>query len=184
SAFAYAARRAGISNEALAAGLRKMQSREFRQMYGAGKVGGMNLGSGDALDQLKNFMRATEGMSAVERVGRARAMGLTELIPLIAQGSAFLDHFTDRAKELGLVMSEQDAKAGKQFTLALGDLHEVIMGSVKAIGGALVPMLTGLANVITNIAITVRDWIKRHQQLTQAIFIGTGAIVAIGIAIK
>ena len=103
---------------------------------------------------------------------------------MLSQGVDALDAFTARAKELGLVVSEQDAKAGKSFEQAWGDLHDVIMSSVSAIGGALVPMITGLTNLIVKAVVVVRDWIKDHKALTMAIFMTSGAIVAAGIALK
>ncbi len=198
SALAYAARRAGVSNEALAAGLRKMQGKEFQAMLQGigGKAGGKAAGmqgimaglgldkSKDAVDQLRQITQQFEKLDSVSRIGLARNLGISELLPLINQGIANLDAFTQRARDLGLVMSESDAKAGKQFGLAMGDLHEVLMSSVSAIGGALVPLITGLTNIFVRVTVAVRDWIKDHQALTQAIFYGTGAIVGAGLAVK
>ena len=81
-------------------------------------------------------------------------------------------------------MSEEDAKAGKKFEQAFGDLSDVLKSSVEQIGGALVPMIRGLTNLIVPVVAAVRDWIKRHQALTIGIFVVTGAIVAAGIALK
>ncbi len=209
SALSYAARRAGVSNEALAAGLKKLQSKEFQMLmagggHGAiggakgGAVGGGKGGGGkidfaaalgidkskDAADQLRQITKQFEKLDTVSRIGLAKKLGISELLPLINEGIENLDHFTARAKELGLVMSEEDARAGKEFGLALGDLHDVVMSSVKAIGGALVPMITGLTNLIVPVAVGIRDWLKSHKALTIAIFAGTGAIVAGGIALK
>ena len=194
SQFAYAARRAGVSNEALANGLKRMQSKEFQAMFqGIGKGGGMKgltagavagLGTGDATDQLRNFIKMTENMPTAEKIGLARRLGLSELLPLINQGVDALDAFTARARQLGLVMSEEDAKAGKKFTQAFGDLADVLKSSVGQIGGALIPMITGLTNVVVPIVAAIRDWIKQHKYLTVALFLGTGAIVAAGIALK
>jgi hypothetical protein len=193
SALAYAARRAGVSNEALASALKRMQGKEFMgAMQGAGK-GGLRgatnamfaeMGTGDAADRLREFIRLAENMPSEEKIGLARRMGLSEILPLINQGLAGLDAFTARAKELGLVMGEEDAKAGKRFGLAMGDLHDVLMSSVSAIGGALVPLISGLTNVIVRTVVGVRDWIKQHRGLTLGIFAVTGAIVGAGIAIK
>ncbi len=193
SALAYAARRAGVSNEALASGLRKMQSKEFQAMIGGGKKAGQMQGimaglgldkSKDAADQFRQIVAQFEKLDAVSRVGLAKKLGISELLPLINQGVDQLDAFTARAKELGLVMSEADAKAGKRFGLAMGDLHDVLMNSVSAIGGALVPCITGLTNITVRVVTGIRDWLKDHQALTQAIFFGTGAIVAGGVVLK
>jgi hypothetical protein len=191
SALSYAARRAGISNETLADGLRKMQGKEFQSMLQG--VGGKkanviaDLGldkSGDAADQFRQIVGQFEKLDSVSRIGLAKKLGLTELLPLINQGVAGLDALTKRARDMGLVMSEEDAKAGKQFVLAMGDLHEILMSCVSQIGGALLPVITGLTNVIVKTVLTVRDWIKNHQELTQEIFFLTAAVVVGGITIK
>lgn len=196
STLAYAARRAGVSNEALAAGLQKMQGKEFLTAlggggkHGAGGIRGVTqamfaaMGQGDAVDRLREFIKLTENMPNEEKIGLAKRMGLSELLPLINQGSDSLDFFTARAKELGLVMNGAAAKAGKAFGVALGDLHDVLMSSVSAIGGALVPLITGLTNIIVRVAVAVRDWLNDHKALTIAIFAGTAAIVAGGIVLK
>jgi len=198
SALSYAARRAGVSNEALGNALKKMQGKEFQalmQGMGGGKhgAGGMKalmagvagqIAHGDAADQLRSFIKLTENMPTAERIGLAKRLGLDEVLPLISQGIEYLDAFTARAKELGLVMSEDDAKAGKRFEMAFGDLTDVLKSSVAAIGGALIPLVTGLTNAVVRVVASVRDWLKEHQQLTQALFYGTGAIVAGGIALK
>ena len=192
SALAYAARRAGVSNEALASGLRKMQGKEFQAMLSgpkAGQMQGIVAGLGldktaDAADQFRQIVAQFEKLDSVSRVGRAKNLGISELLPLINQGVDGLDAFTQRAKDLGLVMSEHDAKAGKQFGLAIGDLHDVVMSNVSAIGGALVPVITGLTNMVVKISVGIRDWIKDHEHLTQIIFFGTGLIVGAGLALK
>ena len=140
--------------------------------------------SKDAADQLRQITKQFEKLDSVSRIGLAKKLGISELLPLINQGIDQLDAFTARAKELGLVMSESDARAGKEFGLAFGDLHDVLMSSVKAIGGALVPCITGLTNIVVRVATSVRDWLKDHQALTQMLFYGTGLIVAGGIALK
>ena len=193
SAMSYAARRAGLSNEALASGLKKMQAREF--IMGLQAAGGKkpNLLAGlgidpkskqDAVDTLRQVAKQFEGLNDVARAGLARKLGISELLPLLNQGVDAIDAFTQRAKDLGLVMSEEDAKSGKKFEQALGDLHDVLMSSVKAIGGALVPMITGLTNVLIPVVVGVRDWIKEHKALVVGIFLATGAIVLGGIALK
>jgi hypothetical protein len=195
SAYAYAARRAGLSNEALASGLKKLESKEFQTaMQGLGKsIGGMKgltsatfaaMGTGDATDRLRQFIKISENMPTAEKIGLAKRLGISELLPLINQGVESLDAFTARAKALGLVMSEEDARGGRKFAEAFGDLQDVLKSAVGQIGGAVVPLITGLTNVIIPVVAGIRDWIKTHKYLTVALFLGTGAIVAGGIALK
>ena len=195
SQYAYAARRAGVSTEALANGLKRMQSKEFmaafqgagngsRALKGITHAAIAQMGGGDATDKLREFIKLAENMPTQEKIGLARRLGLSELLPLINQGVDSLDAFTARAKQLGLVISAEDAEAGKKFEQAFGDLNDVLKSCVAQIGGALVPMITGLTNLIVPVVASIRDWIKNHKYLTFAIFAGTGAIVAGGIALK
>ena len=194
SALAYAARRAGIDNQTLAAGLKKLQAKEFAEaMQGMGGKGKGKIKYSDALgldkhadaaDQLRQITKQFEGLDSTSRVGLAKKLGISELLPLLSKGSQFLDEMTQKAVDYGLVMSEADAKAAEEFGFATKDLHDVIMSCVSAIGGALVPVITGMTKIIAKTATVVRDWLKEHKALTIAIFAGTGAIVAGGIALK
>ncbi|MGO8690646.1 MAG: hypothetical protein ACLQLG_13570 [Thermoguttaceae bacterium] len=196
SALAYAARRAGLSNEDLAASLRKLQSREFQATLAG--IGGKGAGGPNAQliqslgitpgmapdEQLRKLTKEFEKLDSESRIGLAKRLGITELLPLINGGIESLDALTARAKELGLVASEHDAKAGKRFMMAWGDLKDVLNSSVSAIGGALVPAITALSNSIVRIVLPVRDWLREHKGLTQALFYATGAIVLGGLALK
>ena len=85
SHYAYAARQAGVSNEALAGALQKMQVEGVhRPRWAAGRMAGSvgALGSGDAADKLREFIKLAENMPTEERIGLARRMGLSELLPL------------------------------------------------------------------------------------------------------
>jgi hypothetical protein len=81
-------------------------------------------------------------------------------------------------------LNEDGAAAGERFGFAFGDLTDVLKSAAAQIGSALIPLLTGLTNIVVRVVVSVRDWIKEHQALTQLIFYGTGLIVAGGIALK
>ncbi len=198
SAAAYAANKYGVSMEALAAGLKRMETKEFAAMLGGGKGGGKGgggmkgfakglfggLGGGDAMDRMIALARKMEGQSAEIQAGMARAAGMGDLLPMLRQGGDALEADIRHAKELGLVLSGPDAEAAEKFGFAWKDLQAVIGNAVGQIGGALLPLLTGLTRMITKIALATRDWIKQHKTLVIGLFAATAAIVAGGIALK
>lgn len=108
----------------------------------------------------------------------------TQLMPLLLQGAAGLDAWTQRARDLGVVIDEKTARSGREFMQIMRDLWEVTMASVRVIGGALLPTLTGFMNAGINITNMVRRWLESHRGLIQGILIGTGAFVAFGLAVK
>lgn len=73
------------------------------------------------------------------------------LIPLLARGSEGLKEMTDRAADLGLVMSQDDLDAAKALTLAQRELGEAFRGASITIGKAFVPEATEVVRVITDI---------------------------------
>ena len=198
SAAAYAANKYGVSMEALAAGLKRMETKEFAAMLGGGKGGGKGgggmkgfakglfggLGGGDAMDRMIALARKMEGQSAKIQAGMARAAGMGDLLPMLRQGGDALEADIRHAKELGLVLSGPDAEAAEKFGFAWKDLQAVIGNAVGQIGGALLPLLTGLTRMVSRVALATRDWVKQHKTLVIGLFAAAAAIVAGGIALK
>ena len=198
SAAAYAANKYGVSMEALAAGLKRMETKEFAAMLGGGKGGGKGgggmkgfakglfggLGGGDAMDRMIALARKMEGQSAEIQAGMARAAGMGDLLPMLRQGGDALEADIRHAKELGLVLSGPDAEAAEKFGFAWKDLQAVIGNAVGQIGGALLPLLTGLTRMVSRVALATRDWVKQHKTLVIGLFAAAAAIVAGGIALK
>ena len=71
---------------------------------------------------------------------------------------------------------------GPNVLIPLGDLHDVMMGGVTVIGGAIIPELTRFVNWIIRGTAAARDWIKDHKGLVVTALQVTGAIVAGGLA--
>ena len=99
------------------------------------------------------------------------------LIPVLNGGKDSIEALTARAKELGIVYSEQDAKAAAALDDAQISLKASFSGLSKEIGGALAPTLTGLEKTITGVVIGVKDWVKDNREIS-----GTLTLVISGIA--
>lgn len=83
------------------------------------------------------------------------------LVNMLQDGSKGLAEMRDRARELGLVMSEEDAKAAEEFTDAQTDLFASLTGVKNVIGTALMPKLTSLSNKLTELVVKHRGAIQQ-----------------------
>ncbi|MFA5715441.1 MAG: hypothetical protein WC998_06860 [Candidatus Paceibacterota bacterium] len=84
----------------------------------------------------------------------------TELVPLLNQGSAGIQALSDKAHELGIVMSGEDIKAGDEFGDTLDSVKAAAGGVLNQIGSLLIPMFQKLANWILSNMPQIRETIK------------------------
>ena len=194
SALGYAARRTGVDTAGLATGIRKMQVTIAAAARGMPQAGNALAYVGASLEQLarmrpeEQFKYLADRIAAIpnptERAAAAvRLFGRagTELLPLIMQGSAGIERFEQRARELGLVTSTESAQAALRFSRALADLQAVLKKCVMVIGSALAPDLEGLVEKITSVAVRVRQWVAENRGLIVTVFKVAGAIVLAGV---
>lgn len=126
----------------------------------------------------------------------ARAMEIfgrtgTELIPFLSQGASGIQELTEEARRLGLVWSEEEARAADAFKDSLTTTWRVIQRGVGLIGGAAAPVILEFAGKIRQVVLDVSKWIRENQALSGLIFkvaagvavAGAGMIV-LGTAIK
>lgn len=81
-----------------------------------------------------------------------------DLIPLLNQGSKGIEETRKRARELGVVLSEDTAQASEVFNDSLTELFGALTGVRNIIGSKLIPMLTPLIQALT-------DWIAVNKEL-------------------
>lgn len=134
----------------------------------------------------KQFEKIGRAINAVSdpTLKSAAAMAIfgksgTALIPMLAE----IDELRTRAKQLGIVMSTDAAKAADAFGDSLDDLHFVVGALQNAIGHALAPVLTKVTNTIAQAAAPVIRFVQNHRDLVIiAASLGVG-LVAVGTAI-
>jgi hypothetical protein len=112
---------------------------------------------------------------AIEMFGRSG----TELLPMLSEGSAGLEAMRKEAKDLGIVFDQESAKKADAFKDSITRLKSAISGLGANIGEALAPILTKLANTISDVIQKVTNWLRQHPALTEAI---TKFAFAIGVA--
>lgn len=131
----------------------------------------------DRISQINN--PALQTAAAMEIFGNAGA----ELKPLMADGAAGIEQLQQRARELGLTMSSEDAAAAAALGDQMDTLWDVLKQGVFTVGSALAPLLTDLATHAIQVAVAVSNWIKENKQLVVTAFKVAAAIVAAGAAL-
>jgi hypothetical protein len=196
SALSYAAEQSGAGVEAFENGIRRMQ----RTLYDAGR----NLSTAtDALAELGLTIQDLEGLSPeaqfrlladrldrIEDPSRKAALAMTifgrsgtELLPMLEGGAAALDAYEKHARDLGLIMSTEDAAAADVFGDALADLWKVLKMSAFAVGAALAPTLKDLSERIVRVAKTVTEWVRENQGFIVSALKVAAIVVGVGIAL-
>lgn len=82
------------------------------------------------------------------------------------------------ADQLGVVMSEKDAKAGERFNDELTKLQQAVRGVTNDVGTALIPVLTQLTSLLTTIIV---DAHKAAQALSELLFSQAQAQSQVGV---
>jgi len=111
---------------------------------------------------------------AMEKFGRA---GL-DMGKLLEQGSDAIRASAREAKNLGLVLSEQDVKAARQLEINLDNLNDRVDAFKTKVGNALIPALNQAADSFTALSEGVSETgDQTEKELTQAI---AQAVLAFG----
>lgn len=172
-----------------ASGGSKEASAAFAQLgLTAGKLSAMS-----AEDRFYAIVRALNAIPdpAVRAALAMKVFGKNgvALLPMIANGTADMRELAAEAERLGLVMSTKDAKAASAFEDSVNTLHRAVGSISNAIGSALAPSLTEVANLLAINASAVAKFIKENAGLIQgalkvavALFVGGTAVANLGTA--
>jgi hypothetical protein len=157
----YAADLSGDSFDALQTGIKKLTSnmgdlanggKEAKELFSSVGIEALD-SSGklrDADEVLKDiadlFQRLPDGAQktalAIKFFGKSGA----DLIPMLNEGSAGLERFADEARKLGVVVSDDMARASAQFNDNIDRLGKVADGIKLSIGNRLIPALAELSD--------------------------------------
>ncbi|HEY4309081.1 MAG TPA: hypothetical protein VGN12_06480 [Pirellulales bacterium] len=142
----------------------------------------------DTADLAKKLNISVESMSALsyaaERTGTSiKALGTDQeawqKFFSNAGGEKGLQALIERARELGLVMSSEDAKSAEEYRVALVDLQATLRAITASIGGAVAPILTDMAKRMQATAQRVGEWVRGNRALiAQAFQIAKGVAYA------
>jgi len=196
SELAYAAEMSGTSAETLESSIRKMQKTLVDAIGGSASAAGALKKLGltardlDGLSPEQQFKLIADQLSKIEdpAARAAAAMNIfgrsgAELLPMMSAGAAGIEQLQQQARDLGLTMSTEDAKAAEAFNSALGNLWKVLKMAAFTIGSALAPVLQETAEWITRLVVSASAWIKENKGLIVSVFKIAVGVVAAGAAI-
>jgi len=192
----FAASQSGVQVNQLEQALRRMQ----RTVFDAER--GLSTAS-DALDELRlnasmlkglapedQFKLLADRIARIEDPTRRAAVAMmifgrggTSLLPMFERGAEGIEELQAKARELGLTMSGEDARAAEILTDALDQLWRVVRMGVFRIGAALAPAIRDLSERITRAVKRVSDWIDRNRHLVVSIARLAAMVMAGGLAI-
>jgi phage-related protein len=119
---------------------------------------GLNIQQLQTLSPEQQFLQMAQAISKVQDPSRQAALAMelfgrsgTQLLPMLQQGEAGIEALIAEARRLGIVMSEEDAKAAAEFTDAMNRLSSVFKGIATQVASVITPILTKLSNLFTSL---------------------------------
>lgn len=131
---------------------------------------------GEVADRLQGIADpAQRAQVAYELFGRA---GM-DLLPMLKNGSAGLAAMGEEAERLGLVFSEDAARASEAFNDSLNKLKQSGLGLAQTVMVSLAPIITDLADRVAEAVGRFNQFAEEHPTLARAAVLGAGALGAL-----
>jgi hypothetical protein len=165
SAMKFAADQSGTSLEAITAGSAKFARAVNEAANGSEKAqdkmkrlgvtsDDLDTALGQALKTIAETESGTKQMAlAMEAFGKSG----TELLPFIKSFDGNLEELTKQAKELGVTIDDEAARAADEFGDQMDTLNAQLSGVARTIGFAVMPEFQKLAEELS-------DWLKDNQE--------------------
>lgn len=185
SALKYVADISGTSIESLEMSLRYLSQRMYDVKKGSGEVKNIFDELGISVFQTDGKMKSTtdvmrevadklstmedETLKAAYAAEIFGARSGTQLLPMLNMGSAGIDDLTKKAERLGVVFTTEGAAKSAEFEDAMTDLKGATGGLAKELGLVLIPGLTSVATMMTDIIVKYRDWGTSIEELNKGL---------------
>lgn len=123
---------------------------------------------------------------AVQLFGRSG----TEMLPFLNQGAAGIQGLEDKAKSLGLTLDDSSKSKFVAYKSATRTLSATMQGLKVSVGGAVIPVFTGFATMLTNLITPAVEGFNRvlqnpqvqaFGQAVQTVMGSIGTVVASGL---
>lgn len=186
----YAAEQSGATLETVEKSVRRMQraigeaSSGMATYVDAFAALGLSVADLQGLSPERQFELVASRIAAIaDPTKRAAAameiFGLsgTELLPMI---TGDMEALRQKARDLGLQMSTEDAKAAAAFGDAVNRMKNAALMAWYKIGAAATPVLEKITEAVRDFAIWAQKWIDEHRDLVVAALEVGGAIAAVG----
>ena len=152
--FAYAAGQSGVEMATLEKAAKKLE--------------GTDINFDEAMSSIMSLQTAEErAAKASELFGEAVAY---QMSPLIEQSGEDFDALTNRAHELGLVMAEDDVKAGVTLGDTLSDVKQAFGAIVKQIGSRVMPVVQTFADMIIGFLPVINGMVEQLTPVISMLF--------------
>jgi hypothetical protein len=135
----------------------------------------------DGLDKIKDpGLRASFAMKTLGKAGEA-------MLPMLAGGSAGLKELTDRAAELGIVITGEEAAKADALGDSWDELGRVWRTISFVVGAALADSLQTIISVVLTASVATIDFVRNNQWLivtlaSAAVVLGIVGGVLLGLA--
>jgi hypothetical protein len=160
------------------------------QAAGALKQIGLSVQSVVGLSTEETFLKLGEAVASIDDPMRRVAVATEifgkqgqNLLPFLEQGSKGIDALRKKAQELGIVMSDKDAKAADEFNNSLNSLKAATQGATYAFGSIFLPTLNSVVNKVIGAIQFVKDLTAEHPRLVYGITLAAGAMFGLTAAI-
>lgn len=197
STLKYAADQSGASLESLETSIKAM-NRVMGEAAGGSKAAQSTLEElGTSVEELlgmnaqQRFMLLSDAIASIQDPGQRAAAAMkvfgksgTDLLPMLAGGAAGIRDLQRQARDLGLQMSTEDARAAEEFGDRLADLKAAAAGATFTVGAALLPALQRLIKPLIEAAKSAAAFIKQNSELVMVIAkVGAAAVTFGALAI-
>ncbi len=132
----------------------------------------------------EQFRRIAQAIASLpdpaQRAAAAMAMfgrSGTDLLPLMNSGANAIDELSQKAHELGLVLSDEDYQAAEDANDAMDNFKRSLDGVKMQMSSALTPILTKVANGIANVSGKVIEWAQANPTAVRTI---AAVVAAVG----
>jgi len=174
----FAARLSGTDVGSLEKGIKRMQRTIYDADRGLSESVEALADVGLAVKDLQGlapedqFTLMAEQMSKVEDASRRAALAQvlfgragTMLLPMFEQGAAGVAVLRKRFRELGVGLTDEEARAAEVFTDAMTDVWTSLKHGVAIVGSALAPSLKDLTATVIQAVREWAVWIRQNRQL-------------------
>ncbi len=186
----------GVSIENVETSIRKMQKAIGEAAQGSdqasealGKLG-LSASQLQAVAPDQQFEMIADRLSAIQDPATRAALAMevfgksgTSVLPMIALGSKGIDQLREKARKFGIVITTEAAERADAFDDALGLLRATLSAVSRALGEAIVPMLTDFATRAAAVVANITRWIKTHKDLIVTAFKVALAVTGIGLGL-
>lgn len=182
--------------ESLGGGIKKMQVFLVNAANGGREANETLATLGLTVDQLgrltpdQQLMMMADGIRRIgNQAEKTKAIvdifgkGGLELAGLLNRGSDGIERFIQRAREMGLVMSQEDAESARKYKGEMKLLGNVMNAIKNTIGAAVVPVLRELVAFQIELWTKVNLWIRGNRELITWLFRVGLVVVGVGAAI-